>query len=145
MARSTADWSTVADLVAKLDRRWSRETWLKAHAHDEKLSDALFDGDMKRVEALLADRDVNAYYSIEVPDSLHPMVRTHPVTGRKALFVSPRFTVAIDGMGEAKAQPLLDELFEHQKRPEFIHRKGGLESAILSGSSISINTFVIPP
>lgn len=68
------------------------------------------------------DRDVNAYYSIEVPDSLHPMVRTHPETGRKSLYVSPRFTVAIDGMDDAEAQPLLDELFRHQIRPAFIYR-----------------------
>jgi len=68
------------------------------------------------------DRDVNAYYSIKVPDSLHPMVRTHPETGRKALYVSPRFTVGIDGMDDDEAQPLLDELFEHQIRPEFIYR-----------------------
>jgi len=68
------------------------------------------------------DRDVNAYYSIQVPDSLHPMARTHPETGRKALFVSPRFTVAIDGMDDSEAQPLLDDLFEHQKKPQFIYR-----------------------
>ena len=68
------------------------------------------------------DRDVNAYYEIEVPDTLHPMVRTHPETGRKALFVSPRFTVAIDGMDDKVAQPLLDLLFDHQKKPEFIYR-----------------------
>lgn len=47
-------------------------------------------------------------------DVLHPMVCTHPVSGRKLLFVSPRFTVAIDGMDDAEAQPLLDELFVHQ-------------------------------
>ncbi len=68
------------------------------------------------------DRDVNAYYEIEVPDTLHPMVRTHPETGRKALFVSPRFTVAIDGLEDKVAQPLLDHLFEHQKKPEFIYQ-----------------------
>jgi taurine dioxygenase len=50
------------------------------------------------------------------------MVRTHPESGRQALFVSPRFTVAIEGLEDAKAQPLLDELFAHQRRPEFIYR-----------------------
>ena len=65
---------------------------------------------------------MNAYYEIEVPDTLHPMVRTHPETGRKALFVSPRFTVAIDGLEDKVAQPLLDHLFEHQKKPEFIYQ-----------------------
>ena len=68
------------------------------------------------------NRDVNAYYDIAVPDSVHPMVRTHPETGRKALFVSPRFTVAIEGMDDSEAQPLLDDLFDHQKKPEFVYR-----------------------
>jgi taurine dioxygenase len=68
------------------------------------------------------DRDVDKYYSIKVPDSVHPMVRTHPETGRKSLFVSPRFTTAIDGMADEEAQPLLDELFAHQINPDFIYR-----------------------
>ena len=68
------------------------------------------------------DRDVNEYYSVNVTDSVHPMVRTHPVTGRKSLFVTPRFAVAIDGMDDTEAQPLLDELFAHQIRPDFIYQ-----------------------
>ncbi|HSG54097.1 MAG TPA: TauD/TfdA family dioxygenase, partial [Paracoccaceae bacterium] len=62
------------------------------------------------------------YFDMPVPDSVHPMVITHPETGRKVLFVNPRFAVAIEGMDDAEAQPLLDELFEHQIRPEFIYR-----------------------
>jgi taurine dioxygenase len=66
--------------------------------------------------------DIDRYFDIPAPDSVHPIVRTHPETGRKALFVNPRFAVAIENMPDNEAQPLLDELFEHQKRPEFIYR-----------------------
>ncbi len=57
-----------------------------------------------------------------IPDQAHPMVRTHPVTGRKSLYVSLRFTIGIEGMDDAKAQPLLDELFDQQVKSEFIYR-----------------------
>ncbi len=40
-----------------------------------------------------------------------PIVRTHPVNGSQALYISPRFTIGIEGMDDAQAQPLLDELF----------------------------------
>ncbi len=42
-----------------------------------------------------------------------PMVRTHPVTQRDALYISPRFTIGIEGMDDVEAQPLLDDLFRH--------------------------------
>jgi taurine dioxygenase len=57
-----------------------------------------------------------------LPDQIWPLVRTHPVTGKKALYVSPRFTIGIENMAEAEADTLLDELFAHQVRPEFVYR-----------------------
>jgi taurine dioxygenase len=47
------------------------------------------------------------------PGIAQPMVRTHPVTGRQALYVSPRFTIGIAGMEQAAADALLDELFTY--------------------------------
>ena len=68
------------------------------------------------------DRDVDKYYSVKVTDFAHPMVRTHPVTGRKSLFVTPRFAVAVEGVDDSEAQPLLDELFAYLINPDFIYQ-----------------------
>lgn len=52
----------------------------------------------------------------------HPLVRTHPVTGRKALFVSPTYTLAIEGLEAEESDAILGFLFRHMIRPEFIYR-----------------------
>jgi taurine dioxygenase len=74
-----------------------------------------------RVDSQFASNP-DAVYSVPIPDAAHPMVRTHARTGRKALYVSPRFVVGIEGMDDGEAQALLDELFERQVRPEFRYR-----------------------
>lgn len=52
----------------------------------------------------------------------HPVVRTHPETGRKALFVNPAHTLRFAGQTAEESAPLLDYLFRHQVKPEFLGR-----------------------
>jgi taurine dioxygenase len=58
----------------------------------------------------------------ETPDIAHPIVRTHPYTGRKALYVTAGECVGIEGMPEDEAVELITELDAHCVRPEFLYR-----------------------
>lgn len=47
------------------------------------------------------------------PECLHPVVRTNPMSGSKAIYITPAYTVRIDGMAADESQALMDEIFEH--------------------------------
>lgn len=56
------------------------------------------------------------------PDVEHPVVRTHPYTGKKCLFLNEGYTSKMVGMNEAESDALLERLFKHSTRPEFVYR-----------------------
>ncbi len=62
------------------------------------------------------------HFELQYPPQLHPVVRIHPVSRRKVLFVNPQFTVGIDGMDERESRQLLDTLFHQALVPEYQHR-----------------------
>jgi taurine dioxygenase len=68
--------------------------------------------------------DAVAFYrSLEaIPEERQPVVRTHPETGRQALYVSPRFTLRIDDMGADESEALLRRIFDVMNNERFLYR-----------------------
>jgi taurine dioxygenase len=83
--------------------------------HDWKPFKRLFDNTEE-------DRKSRQHFELLYPPQLHPVVRIHPVSGRKVLFVNPQFTIAIKDMDERESRLLLDTLFHQALTPEYQFR-----------------------
>jgi len=55
-------------------------------------------------------------------ESVHPVFRTHDETGRKAIYVNRLMTVRIEDMAQDESDALLNALFDHSEKPEFVYR-----------------------
>jgi taurine dioxygenase len=105
--------------------------------------EALSDGMKRLLEELHAVHSANKQYGVDGSEAAklneqrtmkprtsqdaqkevtHPVVRTHPETGRKCLFVNRAFVERFDGWTKQESQPLLRWLYEHYTRPEFTCR-----------------------
>lgn len=85
-----------------------------AHSYTARYADEVFSG-VRRPTLTPAQL-------AEVQAVVHPVVRTHPETGRKGLFVNENFTTHILDIPEDESRQILAELFAHSARPEFIYR-----------------------
>ena len=85
-------------------------------------SSALADVSKTREDRMRDVGDAAARTTDRVFEASHPVVRTHPETGRKSLFVNVAHTARFDGMTEEESKPLLQFLFQHQVKPEFTCR-----------------------
>ncbi len=133
-------------LYAREVPAWGGDTmWANQYLAYESLSPGMRDmlDGLAAVHATRRDwseEDYVAYYGIEreridfasieraeeaaeKTESVHPVVRTHPETGRKALFVNRSYTRRFDGMTAEESAPLLEFLYEHGGRPEFTCRR----------------------
>ncbi len=89
---------------------------------------------------LVADGDADASLSDahqeKVPPVVHRIVRTHPVTGRKSLYVNEGQTAKILGLSEDESAELLQELCAHATRDEFVYRHTWQEGDLLMWDNI---------
>ena len=65
---------------------------------------------------------MQARFNEEEAVRVHPVVVRHPITGRKSLFVSPAYTVEIEGLSSRESAMLLEFLFREAARPDFVYR-----------------------
>jgi taurine dioxygenase len=85
-------------------------------------------GEKAQMPADLRDRLGNADQATQ--DTTHPVVITHPSSGRKVLYINPGFTVKFEGWSIEESRPLLKFLYEHASSPEFTYRFHWKEGSI---------------
>lgn len=73
----------------------------------------------KNTEGQSTQVELNAEQKAQTPDVIHPLIRTNPDTGRRAIFAHKGMTVEIVGLPTEESDEILNFLFEHTLRPEF--------------------------
>ena len=94
-------------------------------------------------DGMYGERDKGRSMAIKFGDSalktqLHPLARAHTETGRLALYVSPGYTIGIDGVPDDEASPILKELYVHQASPEYLYRHQWSQGTLLMWDNRSV-------
>ena len=94
-------------------------------------------------DGMYGERDKGRSMAIKYGDSalktqLHPLARPHTETGRLALYVSPGYTIGIDGIPDDEAIPILKELYVHQAKPEYLYRHKWSQGMLLMWDNRSV-------
>ena len=94
-------------------------------------------------DGMYGERDKGRSMAIKYGDSalkiqLHPLARPHTETGRLALYVSPGYTIGIDGIPDDEAIPILKELYAHQAKPEYLYRHKWSQGMVLMWDNRSV-------
>jgi taurine dioxygenase len=123
--------------------------------------DALSPGLKRTLETLSAVHSANREYSAQGQSALkrssmqvseaeglagefvHPVVKVHPVTGRKALYVNPAFTLKFEGWSTRESKPLLDYLFTHARYEAFTCRFRWTPGAVAMWDNRSVWHFAL--
>ena len=74
-----------------------------------------------------------------IQDVEHPLVRTHPLTGKKSIYCSPRFTIKIKGIPEKEGDILLDELINFSQKKEFRYSHNWQENDLIMWDNRCLN------
>jgi taurine dioxygenase len=87
-------------------------------------------------DGMYGEKDKGRSMAIKFGDTalrtqLHPLARPHSETGRLALFVSPGYTIGIEGMPDDEARDILLELYRHQAKPEYVYRHKWAEGMLI--------------
>jgi taurine dioxygenase len=93
----------------------SMKTWLAGRKAIHRYSERMRVANSPRPK-------LTAQQLAETPDVAHPIVRTHPFTGRKSLYVTKGECIGIEGVPEDEGRAVIEELHDHCLKPDFLYR-----------------------
>jgi len=91
-----------------------------------------------RGDRVVQEHALTAEHLQQVPDAEAPIVRTHPVTGRKGLFINEAHTSHIVGLPRTESDALLRDLCQHIIRPEYLYEHHWRASDLLIWDNIAV-------